>query len=69
MQLDVHVDVSGQGKEVVRANSLGISVGPDMRQVEDLKRELASVSWEGISDCHNWTPFLPVNQLWAVSNG
>ena len=51
MQLDVHVDGSGQGKEVVRIQNGGISVGQDMHQVEDLKCELTSVSgWEGVGD-------------------
>ena len=48
MQLDVRVD--GQGKDVARVDYARISVGPDMRQVEDLKCELTSVDWEGIGD-------------------
>ena len=51
MQLDVHADGSGQGKEVVRVDYARASGGPDVRQVEDLKFELTGVSWEGISDC------------------
>ena len=50
MQLDVHVDGSSQGKEVVRAKSVRFSVGPDMRQAEELEREFTGVSGEGIGD-------------------
>ena len=50
MQLDVHVDGSSQSKEVVRANNVRFSVGPDMSQVEYLEREFTRVSWEGKSD-------------------
>ena len=51
VQLDVHVEGCGQGKEVVKINYAGTSVGPDMRQVEDLERKSTGVTWEGTGDC------------------
>ena len=72
MQLDVHADDGGQRKEVVRANSVGIPIGPDMRQVKDLKRELASVSSEGISDYeieYNWTRIFLLSNCKAAGSG
>ena len=59
-------DCSSQGKEVVRANYVRFSVGPDMRQVEDFEREFAGVSWEGKGDGEiEWQvgSLLPVDQL------
>ena len=50
MQLDVHVDGSSLGNDVVRVNSARISIGPDMRRVEDLKCKFTGVSWRGIGD-------------------
>ena len=50
MQLDVHVDGSGQGKEVVSVDYARASGGPDMRQVNDLKCDLTCVNWEHTSD-------------------
>ena len=66
MQLDVHVDGSGQSKEVVRVYSARSSVGPDMRQGEDLECKVTGVSWEGIGDGEiKWQKdsLLPVTQL------
>ena len=50
MQLDVHADGSSQSSEVVRVDCARTLVGPDIRQVEDLKCEYAGVRWEGTSD-------------------
>ena len=49
MQLTVYVDGTGQGKEVDRVDHYRVSGGPDMRQVEGLKRELTNMNWEGRS--------------------
>ena len=66
MQLDAHVDGSSQGDEVVRANNIKFSVGPDMRQVEDLECKFTGLSWESKGDGEiEWQAdsLLPLNQL------
>ena len=68
----VHVDGSSQCKGVVIANNVRFSVGPDMRQVEYLEREVIGVSWEGKGDgeiAEQVDSLLPVNQLQAVGSG
>ena len=44
MQLDVHVDGSGQENDVVEVDDARTSVGPDMRQVEDLESRIWSAN-------------------------
>ena len=48
--LHAHQQGSGQGKEVVSVDHPRISVGPDMRQVEDLKCEFSRVNRDGRGD-------------------
>ena len=72
MQLDAHVDGSGQNKEVARVDYVRASGGPDKRQVEIFKCELASVSWEGTGDCEiekQSTPFSLLPNCRAAGSG
>ena len=51
MQLDVNVDGCGHCKEVVVLDGANRFVGPDLRQVDDLKWKFTGLGRECVGDC------------------
>ena len=51
MQLDLDVDGCGHGQEVAVLNDASHVVGPDLRQVDDLKCKFTGLGQECESDC------------------